>query len=70
MFVEDGNKDELEGGLINFEKRFMVAKIIRELQSKCAYDYDYAFTCAGGVVLVLRAIEFFQLLKSHYNAEN
>ncbi len=46
VFVEDGNKDELEGGLINFDKRYMVAKIIRELQSKCesacAYSYAYA----------------------------
>ncbi len=33
--MEDGNKDEIEGGLINFDKRYMVAKIIRELQSKC-----------------------------------
>jgi hypothetical protein len=32
MYIEDGNADEVEGGLINFEKRRLKAEIIKDLQ--------------------------------------
>jgi len=31
MYIEDGNPDEIEGGLINFEKRRLKAEVVREL---------------------------------------
>lgn len=31
-FIEDGNADELEGGLINFDKRRFLAHAIQEIQ--------------------------------------
>jgi len=31
-FLEDGNPDETPGGLINFEKRFMISAVIRDVQ--------------------------------------
>lgn len=39
MYIEDGNADLIEGGLINFEKRRLKAEIIKDLQNYQAAPY-------------------------------